>query len=223
MTAIRLIVCTLFCLALGAHAQAKTMYIDDTLQINVRSGEGNQFRILRSGLTSGTPVELLETSESGYSRVRTQDGTEGWVITRYLTDTPIARDRLVRANRELQQARTQLEALRGELQQLKDERNELATSESTLETRAQSLSEELANIKSISANALNINQRNSELQEENQRLRNDVEVLTAEKERLETKSESDFMMLGAGLVLLGILLALIIPMLKPSKKTDNWA
>lgn len=223
VTVTRLIFCTLLLAVASASAQARTMYVDDTLQINVRSGEGNQFRILRSGLSSGTPVELLETSESGYSRIRTQDGAEGWVITRYLTDTPIARDRLVRANRELEQARTQLTSLREELNQLKSERNELASSESNLSSRAQALSQELADVKAVSANALNLERRNRELQEDNQRLLNDVEVLTAEKERLETKSESDFMLLGAGLVLLGVLLALIIPLLKPSKKTDNWA
>jgi SH3 domain protein len=48
-------------------------------------------------------------------------------------------------------------------------------------------------------------------------------VLTAEKERLEAKKESDFMLLGAALVLLGVILALVIPLLKPSRKTDNWA
>lgn len=223
MTALRLIACTLTLLAIGANAQAKTMYVDDTLSITVRSGEGTQYRIVKSDLTSGTRLELLQASESGYSLVRTADGTEGWVLSRYLTDGPIARDRLVRANRELEQARSQLAALRQELDEVKSERNTLASSESSLESRTQSLSSELAQVKEISSNALNLDRRNRELQEENQRLRNDVEVLTAEKERLETKSESDFMLLGAGLVLLGILLALIIPLLKPSKKADNWA
>ena len=71
--------------------------------------------------------------------------------------------------------------------------------------------------------AINLNRRNGELREENQKLRNDLEVLTAEKERLEAKKESDFMLLGAALVLLGVILALVIPLLKPPKKTDNWA
>ena len=65
--------------------------------------------------------------------------------------------------------------------------------------------------------------RNGELLGENQKLRNDLEVLTAENERLEAGKESDFMLVGAGLVLGGVLLALVIPMLKPTRKTDNWA
>lgn len=207
----------------GAAAQAKTVYIDDTLFAPIRSGEGTQYRILHSGVKSGTPVELLEQSESGYSRVRTREGIEGWIVSRYLTETPIARDRLAAANRELERTRSQLQSTREELAQVKAERSSLASSERNLESRASQLAEELENIKAVSSEALTLDRRNRELQQENQKLRNDLEVLTAEKERLEAKSESDFMLLGAGLVLLGVLLALIIPLLKPSKKTDNWA
>ena len=57
----------------------------------------------------------------------------------------------------------------------------------------------------------------------NQKLNNELEVLAAENERLEADKESDTMLIGAGLVLLGVVLALIVPALKPSRKTDNWA
>lgn len=85
------------------------------------------------------------------------------------------------------------------------------------------LQEELQRIKSIAADSINLERRNRDLREENQKIRNDLEVLTAENERLEASKEYDFMLLGAGLVLGGVLLALIIPMLKPTRKTDNWA
>lgn len=223
MTPYRLIACLVLCMTAVAAAQAKTVYIDDQLFAPIRSGEGTQYRILHSGVKSGTPVELLEQSESGYSRVRTREGIEGWIVSRYLTETPIARDRLAAANRELERTRSQLQSTREELAQVKAERTNLASSERNLESRASQLADELENIKAVSSEALTLDRRNRELQQENQKLRNDLEVLTAEKERLEAKSESDFMLLGAGLVLLGVLLALIIPLLKPSRKTDNWA
>ncbi|MDX1633397.1 MAG: TIGR04211 family SH3 domain-containing protein [Marinobacter sp.] len=203
--------------------QAKTVYIDDTLYAPVRSGEGTQYRILHNGLRSGTPVELLERAESGYSRVRTPDGIEGWIVSRYLSEQPIARDRLAAAQQQLERTRNELASVRETLQQTQAERDELANAESRLENRSEELAEELREIKSISANAISLKERNQELQEVNQRLRNDVEVLTAEKERLEAKKESDFMLLGAGLVLLGVILALVVPLLKPTRKHDTWA
>ncbi len=222
MTAFRLTVLLLLfasCLPL----QAKTVYIDDTLYAPVRSGEGTQFRILHNGLRSGTPVELLERAESGYSRIRTPDGIEGWIVSRYLSEQPIARDRLASVQQQLERTRSELAGVRETLEQTQAERDQLAAVENRLEDRSEALAEELREIKAISANAIEIKERNQELLEVNQRLRNDVEVLTAEKERLEAKKESDFMLLGAGLVLLGVILALVVPMLKPTRKHDTWA
>ena len=223
MTSYRLLAGILLLMVASTGLQAMTVYIDDTLLAPIRSGEGLQYRILHKGVRSGTPVELISNSDSGYSRVRTREGIEGWLPTRFLTDTPIARDQLARATKELEQAKSKLSTLQEELSILKSERNDLASSEQNLESRTASLSEELKNIKAISANALSLDRRNGELREENQKIRNELEVLSAEKERLEAKSESDFMLLGAGLVLLGILLAVLIPWLKPTKKSDNWA
>ena len=59
--------------------------------------------------------------------------------------------------------------------------------------------------------------------QENQKLSDELEILAAENERLEAGRESNFMLLGAGLVFGGVLLALIVPMLKPTRKNDSWA
>ncbi|MCL7944938.1 TIGR04211 family SH3 domain-containing protein [Marinobacter sp. ATCH36] len=223
MTPLRLLTCLIVLMVAAASAHAKTVYVDDTLFAPIRSGEGTQYRILHSGVRSGTALELLETSESGYSRVRTPDGIEGWIVSRYITETPIARQRLEQTNRQLEQARNELGELKTQLQEVTSERNELRNSEETLQSRAGRLSEELNNIKEVAADSINLDRRNGELREENQKLRNELEVLTAEKERLEGKKESDFMLLGAALVLAGVILALVIPMLKPTRKNDNWA
>lgn len=216
------ICCVLFAFT-ASSVFAETVYVDDTLFAPIRSGEGTQYRILHSGVRSGTALELIERSESGYSRVRTPDGIEGWMVSRYLTDTPIARQRLESANRQLEQAKETVSTLRAQLEEVTEERNALRDSEGNLEARAGRLSEELSEIKTVAADSLNLNRRNEELKNENQKLRNELEVLTAEKERLEANKDSDFMLLGAGLVLLGIILALIVPALKPTRKTDNWA
>ncbi|KPP99058.1 MAG: SH3 domain protein [Marinobacter sp. HL-58] len=223
VTPLRLIFCFLALMVAAASAHAKTVYVDDSLYAPIRSGEGTQYRILHSGVRSGTALELLETSDSGYSRVRTPEGIEGWINSRYVTETPVARQRLEQANKQLEQTRNELGELREQLEEVTSERDELRNSEEALQSRAGKLSEELSNIKEVASDSINLDRRNSELSEENQKLRNELEVLTAEKERLEGKKESDFMLLGAALVLLGVILALVVPLLKPARKTDNWA
>jgi SH3 domain protein len=223
VTPFRLIISILFILSSVAAAQARTVWVDDQLYLPVRAGAGTQYRIIENAVPSGTPLELIETTDSGYTRVRTPKGNEGWVSSQYLSDTPIAKDKLKRANQQLEQAQNELAQTREQLASVTKERDSLASSESSLSDRSASLQEELKRIKSIAADSINLNRRNRELREENQKIRNDLEVLTAENERLEASKESDFMLLGAGLVLGGVLLALILPMLKPTRKTDNWA
>ncbi|MGO1500175.1 MAG: TIGR04211 family SH3 domain-containing protein [Marinobacter sp.] len=223
MTPFRLAISALFILSSIAAAQAKTVWVDDQLYLPVRSGAGSQYRIIENAVPSGTPLEIIETSDTGYTRVRTAKGNDGWVSSQYISNTPIAADRLKTVSRQLEQAKTELSSLKEQLTDVSSERDTLSSAESSLSTRSDELQQELRRIKNIASNSINLERRNGELLEENQKLRNDLEVLTAENERLEASKESDFMLVGAGLVFGGVLLALVIPMLKPTRKTDNWA
>lgn len=69
--------------ALAAPVHAKTQYVSDQIVITLRSGQGEEFRILKH-LRTGTPVEVL-AEDGPFLRVRIKDGTEGWVRKRYLT------------------------------------------------------------------------------------------------------------------------------------------
>ncbi|WP_250657946.1 TIGR04211 family SH3 domain-containing protein [Alkalimarinus coralli] len=203
---------------------AESMYIDDTLLVPLRSGEGLQFRIVHKGVKSGTKVELIaHNPDSGYSHVRTPDGVTGYLPTRYLVKNEIARDRLKKATAQLEKAQNRLTELQSELKELQEKYNSLSSSHEQLTLESQATSSELKKVKTISSNALTLDQRNRELRETNQELKNEVELLTTDNQRLKDKSETSFMMIGAALVLLGVILALIIPWLKPTKKNDSWA
>lgn len=222
MTPFRLLIALLLIVSGIEAAQARTVWVDDKLYLPVRSGAGTQYRIIENALPSGTALQVLETGEN-YTKVRTPKGTEGWVSSQYLTDQPIAADRLKRVSSELEDTKKALDEARSQLAKVTDERDQLQSSESSLSDRTADLQQELRHIKDVASNSLNLERRNQELSQENQKLKNDLEVLTAEKERLEASKESDFMLLGAGLVFGGVLLALVIPMLKPTRKADNWA
>ncbi len=215
-------VLVLLLMSLAPALWAKSMYIDDTFYATLRSGKGTQYQIKKS-LKSGTPVEVLQTDDaSGYSQVQTQDGTQGWLLTRYLTPEPIAADRLVKVSAELDKARTSVQDLRKQLKQMSDDKDKLAQQNKALNTKLKDVSQQLDHIRTVSQDALNLDKRNRQLQETNQKLHNQVEVLAAENDRLKGKRESNYMMIGGGLVILGVLIAVIIPWLKPSRKTDSW-
>lgn len=216
-----LIFCSLFSLA--PALAAKTMYIDDTLYAPLRSGQGLQYRIINKGLKSGTKLEdLQDNPDSGYSLVQTQDGQQGWLPTRYLTDQPIAADRLKQVSHELDQSRSDLQQAKSELQKTQQERDSLQQDKKTLEAKVADISQQLDHLKTISSDAVNLDKRNRDLQESNQQLQNKVEVLAAENDRLKGKRETDYMLVGGGLVGLGILVAVIIPWMRPTRKNDSW-
>jgi SH3 domain protein len=103
--------------ALG-QAQDSVRYISDELAVTLRQHKDPASQALGL-LTSGARLELLESDEaSGYARVRTTDGREGWVLERFLKRAPIARDRVQQLERQLaesQAALKQLQAAHAEL------------------------------------------------------------------------------------------------------------
>lgn len=205
-------------------AQAETAYIDDTLLVPLRSGAGTSYRIIHKGIPSGTALEVIERSaETGYAQVRTPAGLEGYLPSRYLVNQPIARDRLSSALKTLDSTRKQNAELKKQASDLQAELNTLKQNYASTSKNLEANQSELENIKSISANALNLDRKNRELRESNEQLRNELELLQVENIRLKDRSESNMMLIGGALVLLGIIIALILPMLKPSKKNDSWA
>jgi len=88
----RILIAATLCMPFITYAQT-TRYVSDELEITMRNGQGVQFSI-RKMLESGTRLDVLETDPAGYSKVRTSEGVEGWVLTRYLSNSPSARDQL---------------------------------------------------------------------------------------------------------------------------------
>lgn len=217
-----LILGLLACLSMSASAQ--TAYIDDTLLVPLRSGAGTSFRIIHKGLKSGIKLTVVKQDRAtGYSLVRTPSGLEGYLPSRYLTNEPIARAKLANAQQNLSKTQQQNAELTKQVTALKTELKTLQGNFADTSKDLESNQAELKNIKSISANALNLDRKNRELRESNEQLRNQLELLQVENIRLKDRSESNMMLMGGGLVLLGVILALLVPMLKPAKKNDSWA
>jgi len=63
---------------------AKSKYISDTMKVTMRTGPGNDRKII-SLLRIGKKVEVLKVGDE-WTLVRLDNGKEGWVINRFLTD-----------------------------------------------------------------------------------------------------------------------------------------
>ena len=198
-----------------------TRYVSDNLEITLRSGESTKHQILRM-LSSGTPLEVLETNpESGYSKVRDPKGTVGWVLTRYLMNLPSARDRLADAQKKLVNMEIEITRLKEEAKQTTGDRKSLTQEKQKLEEETRKLTQELNTIRKTAASTLAIDQENRTNKAKLVALEQDLQVVKQENEALKDRTARDWFMVGAGVIVLGMVIGLLIPKLRWQRKS-SW-
>ena len=198
-----------------------TRYVSDDLEITLRSGESTKHQILRM-LSSGTPLEVLETNpESGYSKVRDPKGTVGWVLTRYLMNLPSARDRLAEAQKKLVNMEIEITRLKEESKQISGDRKTLIQEKQKLEEDTRKLTQELNTIRKTAASTLAIDQENRTNKAKLVALEQDLQVVKQENEALKDRTARDWFMVGAGVIVLGMVIGLLIPKLRWQRKS-SW-
>lgn len=198
-------------------AASETVVVSDQLPINVRSGVGTGHAIIGAA-HSGERLEVLG-QEPGYYKVRTPRGKEGWVLARFVQKEPVARARLDAAQTERDKAVAAAEAAEQALQTLEAEHAALSAAHEQLQAEAVNLRQELQEISSAAASTLEIRARNKDLQQTLADAEAQGQALQGELSARESRRSN--MLLGAGILLAGILLGLIVPLLRP-RRTSNW-
>jgi SH3 domain protein len=103
-----------------AQGSGATRYISDETAITLREDKGMNSPVAAL-LKSGTKVELIEEdASSGYSRVRVAPGREGWVLARYLSNEPAARERLAAVQSELAEQKAAVRKLESDNARLRE-------------------------------------------------------------------------------------------------------
>lgn len=107
------------CTTAGA-AEGKPQYITDEITATMREAPRNDATI-KANLKSGTKITVLESlGADSFAHVRTDDGKEGWIPSRFISSEPAAKDRTNALQAELNQARARVHDLEGELAQAKE-------------------------------------------------------------------------------------------------------
>ena len=202
-------------------AIAETRYVSDRLEIQMRTGKGTQFRILRM-LPSGTALEVLEIDKAtGYTRVRAPGGVEGWVLSRLLMKGQAARDKLADAEKKLARLELENRKLNASFDELQKEKGSADQERGRLNKDNRKLSQELEEIRRTASSALAIDAENNELKSRIVAYERQVQTLQQENEGLKDRTARDWFMVGAGVVILGMVIGLIIPRIRWRKKS-SW-
>ena len=208
-------------LLMTGNALAETRYVSDTLEITMRSGKGTSYGITRM-LRSGTPVKVLEEDKNtGYTHVRTSSGKDGWVLSRFLMKGQAARDRLAAAEKSLAELELENRKMETTMNTLAEEKKALEQEFNNLDGQSRNVSQELAEIKRTASSALAIDSENKDLKSRVVSLERELQTLHQENEGLKDRTARDWFMVGAAVVLLGIIVGLIIPRIRWRKKS-SW-
>lgn len=215
-------IATILLVLCSAGALAKTAYVTDEFKITMRSGESATHRIVRM-LPTGEPLNVLSSNaETGYSRVRTAGGSEGFVLTRQLVDQPVARDRLAAAEAEVRSLKAAPGELSSRLANLTEEHNALQKAHEELKQAKTQVDQEFAALQRTSSNAVRIANERNELRKQVATLTREVEDIKQQNRELENKTAQNWFLIGAGVVVGGIVLGLILPHLRVRRRKSSW-
>lgn len=208
-----LLVTLLLVLPLAAGAQS-TAYVTDDLRLNLRSGPGNQYRILEL-LPSGTAVQVLERGQE-WTRVRA-GGTEGWMRSSYLQSQPAAAVRLGQVSEELARLQEQNAGLTEALEATQQELQAAVAEAETLRAENETMSRRLEQ----ASRGLELADENQALKKQVIDLEREVQDLTNETRRLSDRSRQDWFVVGAGVMAFGMLVGIVVTRIR-WRRRNSW-
>ena len=165
--------------------------------------------IFHRGLKSGLQLERLELNkDTGYSRIRTADGIEGWLQSQYLVTEPIAQQRLEGISAELSSLQAEHQQTLLRLRDLREANETMSSEISTLNDSRQQLSKQLEDITNLAANTISVDEENARLKGNERTLTDKLNHLTVTNQDLQNKESRQWFMYGAATIMLGLLLGL---------------
>ena len=197
-----------------------TRYVSDKLEITMRTGQGVKFGI-RKMLLSGTKLKVLEADPTGYSKVRTSKGITGWVLTRYLDNTPSSRDSLAKSQQKVINLELELAQYKEEINTLSSRNNFSGDENVSLKETSQRLSKELDDLQRTASNALGLQDENRKLKENIIQMDGKIQALSLENSSLKDSDAKHWFLIGAAVLLGGLFLGIILPRLRFQRK-NNW-
>jgi len=197
----------LFLLA-TASAYAETRYVSDQLIVTVRSGKGNQYKILETIPTS-TPVTVLEDGKT-YVKVVTPKGTEGYIQAHYISKAVPKSTQITQLNNKIaalqQQLTTQQQSFQGSQEEASTQKNQITQLSAQLNQTRQELeksTEKYKTLRSKSENVLTLGTENEQLIENNNLLNSELLVLREENQKFHRSNMIQWFLAGGGVFLGG--------------------
>ena len=207
---------------MSTWANAKTVYITDNVEVNLRAGESSNSKVLAT-LPSGTALTFIaRRKNSEYTKVRMPNGRYAFILTRHTMDQPTNKVALEQAIAELEQVKQENESLKTELAALKGDNTAAQTSNEALSQEREQLAKTLEELRYTAAHEIEIKEERDSLREKFVQVNKELEQLKLEKQTLEANVELEWFVKGSAVVVISLLLGFLLPKLGWRKRAHSW-
>lgn len=216
------ITCLLAGLLLSSVAQATTVYVSDIQFVAIREGQDNNTRAVERGIKSGTPLEVLD-QQNGYTKVRTPSGNEGWIADYFLSDNMVTRDQVINLQTQLTALTDSKNKANQALQASQQQVSDLNSKVSALENDKTALEQKIQQNQTLTNKAKNIVAQNQDVAYQIDSLKKQLSVAEALANQKTDSTKQKWFAIGAGTLLGGLILGLLIPMARRKKTSSgSW-
>lgn len=127
---------------------AEQGWIKGDLRLNVRTGGGNEYRIIGT-VATGDSVKVLARG-TDWIQVQTTDAKVGWIPAGYVEATPPPSARLATAEADVAALKSELEKLRSETTQLRESNGALTANDDGQKKELEALTLENLQLRAVS-------------------------------------------------------------------------
>ena len=194
-------------LCIPTTALAKYLYVIPTAEIAVRSGKGNEYRVV-AVIINGSRVQLLK-EDGDWAMVRTSNNKKGWMPKRYLSASPPMKDVVASLQVERNQLKKQTTKISEQLDEASEARNQYEQELKACILDRDQFRKSYDSLKEDAAGVLNFKKALSETAEELQEIKHKYNIAEQENEHLRDNSRIKWFLAGGGILIVGWIIGLI--------------
>lgn len=207
-------------LTLISHAKS-VVYVSDQIEIPIRDAIGREGSVIQYAL-SGEVLELLKSTESGWTQVKTKQGETGWIISRYIMNTPAARHDLPKINNlyntkniEHKQLKVKFEQLEKQLSIFQNKHQKTLIEKAKVDTKVE-------HIKTLYKNSIQIEHKNQQLSSQILQQKSQIQLLEQNNLYQQDRQARNWFILGALVLLFGGIIGGILVKVFNKKQPNNY-
>ena len=201
---------TILLIFLSVSAKAERQYITDQFDIMLRVAPGLGTKIIKP-LPTGTPLTVI-ISDAGkaHSQVRTEDGLVGYVLTRFISTQPAARDRVKVLEKQRESLRENLDQFKSQYVDLQNSYENLSKKFHSLIESKEQLEARYKKLETDSENVVELSDKAEKLEKEVEQLVLQLDDMQIENVALKDQSEKKSWVFGGAIALFGVLFGAIL-------------